>query len=244
MHTSTNAAMAVNADPAGRWHGTSRGSLYRLMSWLSPAYPVGAYTYSHGLEWSVEAGEVHDAPSARDWLTGVLRFGGGRSDAILLLHAMRAPDAASLGALAALGVALCAGRERRLETTAQGRAFVEATRAAWPCARLAQLDAVDLRALPYPVAVGVAAAGHDIAPDAACLAYLHAFVANLVSAAVRLVPLGQSDGQRLLAGFEAGVAETAEAAAAATLDDIGGATLLADIAAMRHETQYSRLFRS
>ncbi|MEE4362257.1 MAG: urease accessory protein UreF [Pseudomonadales bacterium] len=223
---------------------TEPGSLYRLLGWLSPAFPVGAYTYSHGLEWAVDAGEVTTEADSRAWLEGVLVHGGGRSDAILLAHAWRAPDAAAVETLAELAVALCPSSERRLETTAQGRAFLEAMRASWPVSRLSWFDALDARALPYPIAVGVAAAGHGVPLAPTLLAYLHAFVSNLVSAAVRLVPLGQTAGQRLVAGFERQVHAVAEEAATAPLDEVGGCALLADIASMRHENQYSRLFRS
>ena len=220
------------------------GTLYRLLAWLSPAYPVGAYTYSHGLEWAVEVGDVRDRDSAGAWIDDVLRHGGGRSDGILLAHAFRADDAAAVAELAELGTALAPGAERRLETTAQGRAFLAATQAAWPTERLAWLEALPVDARPYPVVVGVAAAGHGLPLGSLLPAYLHAFTANLVSAAVRLVPLGQSDGQRLVARLEPAVHAVAKAAAQAPLDEIGGATLLADLASLCHEVQYSRLFRS
>jgi urease accessory protein len=146
--------------------------------------------------------------------------------------------------IAELAAAFAPSKERHLETTAQGRAFVEATRAAWPCGALDRLaDAWD-GAVAYPIAVGVTAAGHGVAVEAALSAYLHAVAANLISAGVRLVPLGQTDGQRLLAAFEPIVASTAARALATPLDQVGGAAFRADIASMMHETQYTRLFRS
>jgi urease accessory protein len=147
-------------------------------------------------------------------------------------------------AVAELAAAFAPSKERYLETTAQGRAFIEATGAAWPCAALDRLAAIWDGAIAYPVAVAVAAAGHGIAVDAALNAYLHAVTANLISAGVRLIPLGQTDGQRLLAAFEPVVAATAVRALATPLDQAGGAAFRADIASMRHETQYTRLFRS
>ncbi|HKM64211.1 MAG TPA: urease accessory UreF family protein [Acidisphaera sp.] len=206
----------------------------RLQAWLSPAFPIGAFAYSHGIEWAVEASAIHDARTLQDWIDDVLRHGAGRSDAILLRHAYAAcADAGALDTLAELAVALSPARERRLETTAQGAAFARAA-APWHT----------LPALPYPIAVGALAGRSEIEPTLATACYLQAFAANLISAAVRLVPLGQSDGLRVLAALEATVLAIAHETRNATLDDLGGCAWLSDIAAMRHETQYTRLFRS
>ena len=223
------------------------GALYRLMAWLSPSYPVGAFSYSGGIEWAVEAGDITDAETLKRWLLVVLADGGGFCDAVFFVHAHRAVeagDAAALRAVAELAAAFAPSKERHLETTAQGRAFIAATRAAWPCAALDALAAAWDGPVAYPVAVGVAAAGHGIALGSALNAYLHAVAANFVSAGVRLIPLGQTDGQRLLAALEPVVAATATRAAATRLEDVGGAAFRADIASMRHETQYTRIFRS
>lgn len=222
-------------------------ALYRLMAWLSPAFPVGAFSYSSGLEWAVEAGDVTDADRLRRWLTVMIAEGGGFCDAVLLAHAHRsvaAGDDAALRSVAELAAAMTPSKERHLETTAQGRAFVDAARASWPCAALDQLTAAWSGAIAYPIAVGVASAGHGIACEAAMLAYLQAVAANWVSAGVRLVPLGQTDGQRVLAALEPIVATTAARALTTSLDDIGSAAFRADMASMRHEGQYTRLFRS
>jgi urease accessory protein len=223
----------------------SQAGLYRLMTWLSPGYPVGAFSYSHGLEYAVEEGVVVDGPSLKAWLGDLLRFGSGRNDAILFCHAFAAAERPSaLLDIAALAAAFAASSERHLETTAQGRAFAVATADAWPCDALDRLLKAWEGPLVYPVVVAVTAAGHRLALESALHAYLHGFVGNLVSAGVRLVPLGQRAGQRVLAALEAPVAETAAAALAASLEDLGGAAVLADLAAMKHETQYTRLFRS
>jgi urease accessory protein len=221
--------------------------LYRLMAWLSPAYPVGAFSYSGGIEWAVESGDITNAETLKRWLAVVMAEGGGFSDAVFFVHAHRAieaNDGKALRAVAELAAAFAPSKERHLETTAQGRAFVEATRAAWPCAALDRLAAAWDGPVAYPVAVGVAAAGHGVAVEPALGAYLHAVVANLISAGVRLIPLGQTDGQRLLAAFEPVVAATAARALATPLDQVGGAAFRADLASMHHETQYTRLFRS
>ncbi len=222
-------------------------ALYRLMAWLSPAYPVGGFSYSSGIEWAVETGDIKDAESLRAWLAAMLSEGGGYCDAVLFAHAHRAiesEDDQTLRDIAELAAALAPTKERHLETTAQGNAFVEATRAAWPCAALDRLKETWDGPVAYPVAVAVAAAGHGVACEAALPAFLQALAANWVSAGVRLIPLGQTDGQRVVAALEPVVAQTAQRAAAAKLDDIGSAVFRADLASARHETQYTRLFRS
>jgi urease accessory protein len=221
-------------------------SLYRLMAWLSPSFPVGAFSYSSGIEWAVEAGDIRDAESLRRWLAVVMAEGGGFCDAVFFVHAGRSVadnDETALRAVAELAAAFAPSKERFLETTAQGTAFIEAIRAAWPCASIERLQAWD-GPVAYPVAVGVVAAGHGIPLEPALHAYLHAVAANAISAGVRLVPLGQSDGQRVLASLEPVVAATAQRALAADLDDVGSAALRADLASQLHETQYTRLFRS
>jgi urease accessory protein len=226
---------------------TESAALYRLMSWLSPAYPVGAFSYSGGLEWAVEAGDVKDPATLTDWLGTMIAHGTVFCDAVFFVHAHTASHDSNdevLRAVAELASAFASSKERHLETTAQGRAFMDATLAAWPCDSLIRLNTIWPKAIAYPVAVGVAVAGHEIPLAPALGAYLHAVVANLISAGVRLIPLGQTAGQRVLAELEPLVAAAAQAALATPLDEVGGATFRADIASMRHETQYTRLFRS
>jgi urease accessory protein len=222
-------------------------NLYRLMAWLSPSYPVGAFSYSSGIEWAVEAGDIKDAGTLREWLAVMLAEGAGFCDAVLFAHAHRAvaaQDDSALRAVAELGQAFAGSKERHLETTAQGNAFVEATRAAWAAPALDRLKETWDGPVAYPVAVAVAAAGHGIPLEPALSAFLQALAANWVSAGVRLIPLGQTDGQRVLAALEETVAHTAARTVATRLDDIGAAAFRADLAGSRHETQYTRLFRS
>jgi urease accessory protein len=222
-------------------------SLYRLMAWLSPAYPVGAFSYSSGLEWAVDAGDLTSADELSGWLQCLLTDGAGYCDAVLFAQSYRAcssGDGRALREVAELAAALAPSRERFLETTAQGRAFLDVTQAAWPCKAFDHLAKIWRGPLAYPVAVAVASAGHEIPLEQSLAGYLQALAANWISAGVRLIPLGQTDGQRVTAFLEPVVAEAARRALAATLDDAGSAVFRADIAAMRHETQYTRLFRS
>jgi urease accessory protein len=220
----------------------------KMLAWLSPAFPVGSYAYSHGLEWAIADGDVGDAASLTAWIGDVLRHGAGRNDAIVFAHAWRAAaanDSAALREIAELAVAFQPSRERHLETTAQGRAFLSAICATWPEPRLLALAlALDGRSVPYPVALAVAAAAHGIPVDAMLTGMLTAFVSNLATAGVRAIPIGQTDGQRIIAALAPGVRAVAAEAPALSLDDLGGAALRADIASMKHETQYTRLFRS
>lgn len=223
-------------------------ALQRLLVWLSPGFPVGAYSYSHGLEWAIEDGSVTDATSLAAWIGGVLRHGAGRSDAIVFVHAWRAAASDNLSTLwttAELAAALQPSRERHLESTAQGRAFLDTVVAAWPSDALLHLaTALGADPVPYPVAVASAAAAHGVPLAPAVTAFLNAFAANLVSAGVRAVPIGHTDGQRVVAALVGEIDAISAAALLASLDDIGGAAFRADIASMKHETQYTRLFRS
>ena len=216
---------------------TDHRPLLNLLAWLSPAFPTGAFAYSHGLEWAVEAGDIKDGTGLQEWLTDVLAHGSGRTDTILLRHAHRAAaDLGTLRDIVALAGACAPARERRDEALNQGRAFQLAV-APWTTTALPE-DA------PYAVAVGAAAGGRGIPEDDTAVAYLQAFATNLISAAVRLVPLGQTAGLRVLAALEPIILATAATTADAMLDDVGGCAFRSDLAAMRHETQYTRLFRS
>lgn len=222
-------------------------ALFRLMTWLSPSFPVGAFSYSSGIEWAVEAGDITDTVTLQDWLAAMLLDGAGFCDGTLLCHAYRAAaavDGKALNDVAELAAAFVPSRERHLETTAQGRAFVEIARSAWHCDTLDLLASHVTGPVTYPVAVGVTAAGHRLPLGLTLHAFLHAATSNWISAGVRLIPLGQTDSQRVLAALEPVVAATARRGLAATLDDLGSASFRADIGSMKHETQYTRLFRS
>jgi urease accessory protein len=245
MPTTTNKLKA--ADIERGLDECEAAALYRLMTWLSPSFPVGAFSYSSGLEWAVEAGDIADAASLCDWLVSMLLDGSGICDGIFLVHTYRAAlsdDLMMLVDVAELASAFVPSRERLLETTAQGRAFIEIARAAWPSASLERLVDPCKGAVVYPIAVGIVSAAHRVPLAPALHAFLHALISNWISAGARLVPLGQTDSQRLLALLEPAVASAARRALLASLDDLGSATFRADLASMRHETQYTRLFRS
>ena len=230
-----------------RMNDSEAAALYRLMTWLSPSFPVGAFSYSSGIEWAVEAGDITDAASLRDWLAAMLTDGSGFCDAVFLAQAHRAAsvqDKAALREISELAAAFVPSRERQLETTTQGRAFLEIARSAWSCDGLDGMVAACDGAIVYPTAVGIVSAAHAVPLAPAMHAFLHAVVSNWISAGARLVPLGQTDSQRILASLETDVAATAQRALDASLDDLGSATFRADLASLRHETQYTRLFRS
>jgi urease accessory protein len=247
--------------------------LYRLLAWLSPGFPIGSFSYSHGLEAAAENGIVRDRDSLQGWIGAVVAQGSGRIDADILCCAHRAAAAGDLEALCAVnrrGLAYRATAELANETTAQGAAFLAACRAAWPDELIARWAVASLdRPHPdpppparegsegaaalqsrmgegacYPAAVGAAVARARIAVRPALVAYLQAMAANLMSAGLRLGIVGQTDGQRILAALEPAVLQAAGAAIARGPAGFGAATFAADLASMAHETQYTRLFRS
>jgi urease accessory protein len=213
-------------------------ALLRLAAWISPAFPVGAFGYSHGLERAVADARVDGPEALSAWISDALEHGAGRSDAILLAHAWRAGaagDAAALADLAELARALAPSRQRLAETAQPGAAFASTVEAAWETPGAPA---------PYPVALGQTAGVAGVPLEAVLPLAVQGFAAALVSAGIRLVPVGQTDGQRILAGHSPLIARIAAEAADAPLDAIGSAAFRIDIDAMTHETLETRLFRS
>jgi len=215
-------------------------AILRLMAWLSPAFPVGSFAYSGGLERAVHDGLVRDSNGLRDWISTLIRNGAVWNDAVLLVEAHRADaDMRRLAAVAELAEALAGSKERHNETMLLGDAFLSAA-AAWPHEIFSMLPA----RTAYPVAVGAVAGAHGIVAEKATAAFLHALASQMVSAGIRLGVSGQKDGVAILARLEELLAATARRAAQSSLDDLGSASVQADIASLRHETQGTRLFRS
>ncbi|MCC5969686.1 MAG: urease accessory protein UreF [Pararhodobacter sp.] len=207
--------------------------LLTLTQWLSPGFPTGAFAYSHGLEQVIHDGVVTDAPSLELWLADVLRYGAGWQDAVLLVQALN--PGADLDALDATARALQPGAERLQETLEQGAAFART---------VAAVSGRNLPARALPVAVGEAAAPLGLPPEQVVALFVQGFTANLVTIAVRHVPLGQTAGQGVLARLAPIIADIATRTARSTLDALAGSTLAADLAAIRHETKDVRLFRT
>lgn len=204
-----------------------------LTQWLSPAYPVGAFAYSHGLEAAIGAGWIKDDEDLQSWLSDILTDGSGRNDCILLraAHAGQAP----LEDINAAGLAFAASAERRREAERQGAAFIKATAAIW--------DMED-HTLIYPVALGAAAARLNIDPTLTCAMYVQAMMSNLIAAAQRLMPLGQTKGQAILMALNQMCQDVAASTTSTTLDDLTSCAFLSDIASMCHETQSPRIFQT
>ena len=208
------------------------GGLLKLSQWLSPGFPISAYAYSHGLETAIARGDVRDAETLGDWITTVLAAGAGRNDAILLCLTLKSDM--PVETLAEMAEALAGSAERWEETRAQGMAFAETLRPM----------GYELDDAAYPVVLGQAARGLDLAAHTVAALFLQSFAANLVSVGVRFIPLGQTEGQNVQAGLHETVQSVAAAAAKAGSGDLGGAAFASDVAAMAHETQEVRLFRS
>jgi urease accessory protein len=226
-------------------------ALFHLMSLLSPAYPVGAFAHSSGLEWAVAADWVTGRAALEDWLRVVIGEGAGWNDAVLLSAAHRASalgDRRGLAAVGELAAAAHPALERRIEALSQGEAFRRIAVATLPAGATALLHEVPEGTLAYPVAVGIVAAGQGIALALTLTGYLHALLGNLVSAGQRLIPLGQTDGQAAILALKPVVLEVVQRVltlpAGDPFDHLGSAAILADFASIRHETQYTRLFRT
>jgi urease accessory protein len=220
--------------------------LFRLLTWASPSFPTGAFSYSHGLEYAVEEGMVTNAAQLQDWVGWIVRHGALHADAVLLAHAHRAAEAgdnAKLDEVAALAAAMRGTAETAMESLQQGASFFDTAAAVWPSKRAAAFLKRNGAKPALPVAVALHCAG-AVPLQETLGAYLHAAMANLVSAGVRLIPLGQTDGQRSIAALEPAVTKTVERALVTALDDLATAAPMVDWTSMRHETQYTRLFRS
>ncbi len=244
--------------------------LLLLLNWMSPAFPTGAFAYSHGLEWAIEDGAVSGADDLKQWIEDLITCGSGWNDAVIFGRCWE-DEAEELNELA---LALCTSKERHLETTQLGRAFVIAASIFFPShprmwgrgrgegvadpgeiadvsladgpphPALSPANARERGTIAYPVAAGSACAAMGVEKSHALLAFLHGFCNALVSVAVRLVPLGQTAGLEVIRDLMPVIAATVERAAVATLDDLASITIGADIAAMKHETQHSRIFRT
>jgi urease accessory protein len=218
----------------------SQTTLLRLMTLLSPSFPVGGFAYSHGLEQAAADGLIANPSELGDWLAQMLRSGSAWNDAVLLAEAHRSAGMReTLSTVAELAEALAGSRERHMESQNLGAAFITAVRSGG----LTMPEALGGRAA-YPVAVGAAAAAQGLTGIDALSAYLHAFVSNQIQCAIRLGILGQNGGVSLLTGLEPLIAETAARARISTLDDLGSNTIISEITAMRHEALHSRIFRS
>ena len=242
--------MAANNIMSDHQHFVSQVALLRQQSWLSPAFPTGAYSYSHGIEWAVEAGHIHDRKSLVDWVEADLCYGSGRNEAIFFIEAWRSAtddDCERLLKIAELAAAFRSTSEFALETSQQATACLATLSRVWPDPNIESLSELlsDLRIAPVlSVVLGVRAAGEKISATLAVPAFLQSYLANLVTAGVRLIPLGQTDGQLGIAELEPAVLAVAAQAEQATIHDLGSAAFMVDLASASHETQYTRLFRS
>ena len=202
-----------------------------LQAWFSPAFPTGAFSYSHGVETAIQDGLITDEQSLQGWIATLLRHGSGRTDLLFIKAAYEGEQEAN-----ALCLALCASKERLQETTELGQAFSRVANTSY------QTDLPD--GLAYPVAVGLAARAEDLDLTLTLQGYLQAFAANLISVGVRAIPIGQQAGQHCLVGLYPVIEEVSEDAAEASLDEVGSAALLSDVMAMKHETSSPRIYRT
>lgn len=206
-----------------------------LTQWFSPGFPVGAFAYSHGLEWAVESGTLADAGQVEAWIADVLRHGAGWNDALFMAAAYDADTAQAVREVDGMCRAFAASRERLMEADLQGDAFCKTVAAVW---------SAELAGLCYPVAVGRAARLQGLPLSLSTQMYLQAFASNLVAAAQRLLPVGQTRGQEMIRRLTPVARAIAQETEGAGLGALSSTAFLADIASMKHETQYSRIFRT
>ena len=211
----------------------STDGLLTLLHWLSPAYPIGSYAYSHGLEAAITGGAVTTPEDLTAWISDILHYGAGQSDTLFIAAAYGGAEGAAHIDAQYRAFAPC--KERLMESTLQGAAFCDITRAVWGLA---------LTDLCLPIAIGAAARAQDIPLRPVLAGYLHSFVSNLASVGMRLIPLGQSDGHRIIARFHPLCAAIAAQNADGDMERLATSSFLSDIAAMRHETQYARVYRT
>ncbi|NOD97216.1 urease accessory protein UreF [Ruegeria sp. HKCCD6228] len=213
----------------------TEADILTLTQWLSPAYPVGGFAYSHGLETAIDEGAVASSQDAEAWISDVQEHGSGWNDALFVVSAYNAQDNDELISVDTKARAICASSERKMETELLGQAFGTVTGDVWD---------LDIQQLSYPVSVGYAAHLQGLPILLTTKLYLQAFASNLVACATRLVPLGQTDAQKLIRNLTPLCARIAEQAQMAGLDELSSTAFLTDIASMRHEIQYSRIFRT
>ena len=203
-----------------------------VMQWMSPAFPIGAFAYSHGLEWAIDKGHVKNGEKLQKWITDLLEYGSLRTDAISISLILRGHDFKKMNELS---MALCPARERLLETKLQGSAFAKIIEDVWQ---------QDIGELSLPVAVALAAKNESIEQDLILPAYLQAFCSNLISVAIRLIPIGQTEGQRIMFELSSTISDLVQSASESEIDDLNSACFFSDVSAMEHEHLQPRIFKT
>ncbi|WP_213768745.1 urease accessory UreF family protein [Caballeronia sp. dw_19] len=221
--------------------------LTALLHLASPALPIGAFSYSQGLESAIEHGLIHDGDTAREWIASGLTNVLARGELPFLAHQMtrwRDHDAAGLAAADEEFLASRESSELRRETQQMGWSLAQlCTQLEWgDAARLATLNAI--KPVSQPTAFAFAAYAHDAATDAALAAYAFSWVENQAAAALKAVPLGQIAGQRIIVALRVAIDTAVEKALDTSPGEINTFAPQLGILSARHESQYSRLFRS
>ena len=213
-------------------HIPTDSKLITVMQWLSPAFPIGGFAYSHGLEWAINKGHVGNREQLQKWISDLLEYGSLKNDAILIKLVLQGSDPKEINELA---MALCPASERLSETQLQGGAFCKIMREVW---------SLEIDDLTLPIALALAAKNESIDQNLVVPAYLHSFCSNLISVAIRLVPIGQTDGQKTLRELSPLILDSVRSVAEVDIDDLGSKCFLSDVSAMQHEYLQSRVFKT
>lgn len=236
---------------------TDSSFIYRLLTWFSPSYPIGSFHFSHGIEYAVEWNLIKDAKSLEEWISGIIQFGSGRMDLMMFklsYDLFTAPNVRAdpnrikkLNRLITISNALKLSPELWQESTKQGDAALKALLKSHPSDNLHFLNLQLKKTDKYPVVpivFGAACADHRIPLKWALTAYLHSFIFNLITAGVKLIPLGQTAGQNIAASLESVIHKCVNASAKSKINDISGASPMVEWTSVKHENQYTRLFQS
>ena len=228
-------------------------ALYKLLSWFSSVYPIGSFNYSHGLEYAIERDLIKTREQLEEWIRGVILFGTGRVDALLfktgydlLQNGMFASEV-QLNELIFISNAFKTTPELWTESYRQGEAALKILIDTYDFFELKQLQNQLKKLNKKPVLAvvfGIACAACQLPFEESLCSFLHAFISNVVMAGTKLIPLGQTDSQKIIMNLQSSLVTLIRQIQELTLEDIGSATPMLDWTSAHHETQYTRLFQS
>ena len=201
-----------------------------LLSWFSPSFPIGSFNFSHGLEAAIEYEFVYDKITLEEWIKHLILNGAGKTDSILLSNSYNGKEVNELA------LALCSSKERWIETSNLGKAFCKNINDNWDC----KIN----KNLAYPVAVGKAGKYFKIPLEKLLIAFLQSFASNLINVGMKHIPLGQSEGQKILIKFLPVIETQANIYQTAHVNDLGSSAFLSDLSSMYHETLNNRIYQT
>tara|TARA_B100001248_G_scaffold129623_1_gene97190 strand:- start:147 stop:860 length:714 start_codon:yes stop_codon:yes gene_type:complete len=221
--------------------------LHTVLTWFSPSYPIGSYAYSHGLEYAVEEGLVKDPQTLLGWIRDLLFFGTGYNDSIIInsiYDSVANDNCVEFDYISQIANAIKPTKEIALESYQQGVSFKNILMDVYSNSNLTfYLNRLD-DCITYPSVVGVAGGIFEVEKKLLLHSYLHAFTSNILSAALRIMPIGQTEIQKIIFQMKGNVEEMTNKSLGLSLSDLGSSVFISDWASSKHQNQYTRLFRS